>query len=542
MGLSDSVICGHIVGETGLAAVNLMQGVFELVTFVSLLVSIGVSVLFSTELGAFHLRRAKGYFTLGVIAAVVLGLAMMVGLAWVRVPVLASFGASEAVASAAGHYWLWFLPAAALQPIVVYMGTMCYADGDAKLSLYSYITQIMGNCVLSVPLTMYMGTAGCALGTGLGMFASLIVLMFHFRRPGCVLGISGHFRTLSDLIRIAKTSIGAASKNIGKAILMFVLNAYVIAKFGSESLPILAVAVMTIGICEMFDGVANAVQPLVSVYVGERNTLLTRRVMRAAMKISLLEGCGVAAFLMICPQAMLMLAGVDDAALVAPAATAVRLVAISLVGLAVMLLFNSYYVFIQREALSTVLTLLALCVVPLALCFPFGAIWGINGLWGALALAPFVALGIIAIYILMRYGARRFPLLLDPLRETNIRIFDLVLEPESICETSRTVQAHLEGSGISADRAAKVALLVEEAFMVVRERNPAKQILSEVTVDLNDNALTLVLRDDGMLFDLTDADARISSLRSYLVSNLMLNIASRRNLTTTGFNRNVFKL
>ena len=64
---------------------------------------------------------------------------------------------------------------------------------------------------------------------------------------------------------------------------------------------------------------------------------------------------------------------------------------------------------------------------------------------------------------------------------------------------------------------------------------------SEVTVDLNDG-LMLVLRDDGEIFDITDADARVSSLRSYLVSELMTAIPNRRNLTTTGFNRNIFKL
>ena len=77
--------------------------------------------------------------------------------------------------------------------------------------------------------------------------------------------------------------------------------------------------------------------------------------------------------------------------------------------------------------------------------------------------------------------------------------------------------------------------------MVVCDRNAGKHIKAEVTVDLNDG-LTLVLRDDGEIFDITDTDARISSLRSYLVSNLMTAIPSRRNLTTTGFNRNVFKL
>ena len=77
--------------------------------------------------------------------------------------------------------------------------------------------------------------------------------------------------------------------------------------------------------------------------------------------------------------------------------------------------------------------------------------------------------------------------------------------------------------------------------MVVHDRNAGRHIRAEVTVDRNDG-LALVLRDDGEIFDLTDADARISSLRSYLVSNLMTAIPNRRNLTTTGFNRNVFKL
>ena len=68
-----------------------------------------------------------------------------------------------------------------------------------------------------------------------------------------------------------------------------------------------------------------------------------------------------------------------------------------------------------------------------------------------------------------------------------------------------------------------------------------RRIRAEVTVDLNDG-IALVLRDDGEIFDITDADASISSLRSYLVSNLMTAIPSRRNLATTGFNRNVFRL
>jgi Na+-driven multidrug efflux pump len=514
--------------------------VFEIVTFVGMMVTVGTSVLFATELGALHLRRAKGYFTLGMLSAVAFGLLFAVVLALVRTPVIASFGASQAVSDMAASYWLWFLPAAALQPVAFFLGAICYTDGDARLSFCSYIAQLLGNCLLSVPLTMAFGAAGCAVGTGLGSLAAVVVLLFHFRKKGCMLGWSRHF-VLSDLLRIFRMSFGDASKNIGKAVLMFALNAYVIAHFGSDMLPVLAVVVMTIGISEMFDGVANAAQPLASVYIGEKNPLLTMRVMRAAFWASLAEGGGVMLLLLAFPNLMLMLVGIDSPATVPEACFAVRAVSAALLGLAIVLLFNSYYVFIGREKLSAIMTLLAVLGLPVATFPLFGSVWGAHGVWFALGLSPALALGFVALYVLARGGRRGFPFLLPHDREGAIRVFDLDLDPATICGVSASVGAHLGAQGVDGRRVSKASLLVEEALMVVHDRNSGKRIKAEVTVDLNDG-LMLVLRDDGEIFNITDADARVSSLRGYLVSNLMTVIPSRRNLTTTGFNRNIFKL
>ena len=540
MGLSDSVICGHILGEPGLSAVNLMQGVFEIVTFVAMLVTVGTSVLFATELGALHVRRARGYFTLGLSASIVFGIVGAAALAVARMPVIRAFGASPEVSDMAASYWLWFLPAAALQPVAFFLGTMCYADGDARLSLDSYAAQLVGNCLMSVPLTFRFGAAGCALGTGLGSLAAIIALLFHFRKPGCMLGFSRHF-ILSDLLRITGTSIGDASKNIGKAILMFALNAYVIARFGSKALPVLAVTVMVIGISEIFDGVANAAQPLASVYIGEKNPLLTRRIMRSALATALAEGLGAMLLLLAFPGLMLLLVGIDNPETVPEARIAVRLVSMALPGLALVLLFNSHYVFIGREWLAVALTMLAVLFVPLALFPAFGHVWGPHGVWTALGMAPCLAVALVAVFVLAVGGRRRFPFLLPTGREAAIRVFDIELAPDAVCKTSATVEEHLLRKGIDERRAAKAALLVEETLMVVRDRNAGRSTKAEVTVDLNDG-LALILRDDGEIFDITDTDASVSSLRSYLVSNLMTVLPNRRNLTATGFNRNVFKL
>ena len=74
MGLSDSVICGQIIGEDGLSVINLMQPVFNVVSFIALLVGTGTSVLYAMEMGRFDRRRASELLTQGLWSALGFGL------------------------------------------------------------------------------------------------------------------------------------------------------------------------------------------------------------------------------------------------------------------------------------------------------------------------------------------------------------------------------------------------------------------------------------------------------------------------------------
>lgn len=76
--------------------------------------------------------------------------------------------------------------------------------------------------------------------------------------------------------------------------------------------------------------------------------------------------------------------------------------------------------------------------------------------------------------------------------------------------------------------------------MAVKDRAGGRTLLGEVTIDLNDG-VQMTLRDDGEIFDITDADQQISSLRTFLVASMMYAQGDRLNLVTTGFNRNVFR-
>ena len=541
MGLSDSVIAGHILGEDALSSVGLMQPVFNVVSFIAMLVGVGSSVLYSTEMGRFDKRRASELFTQGLWSALLFGGVVAALMFAFREPVLASFGASAEVYKGACDFWLWFLPCAVLEPVAFFLGQMCYNDGDDRLCTVSYAAQLFGNCALSVPLTFKYGLAGCAVGTVIGNCLAIAVLSCHFKRKSSTWTLARHF-SMADSWRICQCSVGDACMRLCYAALFCLLNYYVISRFGSGKLPVLSVAVAVIGLSEAFDGVATAAQPLATVYIGEGNGRLVRRIMSYASIAAAAEGAALMLVLLAFPSLAVKLVGISDPALAAEAESAVRLVSVGLVGTSLIMLYNSYYMFVSERGYAVALTVLGTLLSQCALLLPLGAAFGVNGVWLALGLAPYAAIAAIALAIVRLRGPGKLPLLLDRTCERDTRIYDLVLDEAAICGLSEKLLRRLAPRrGIGPALAAKAALLVEETLMVVKERNPGRRILAEVSLKA-ENGIGLVMRDDGEIFDITDADAKIESLRSYLVSNLMEATPSRRNMTTTGFNRNQFFL
>ena len=540
MGLADSIIAGNLLGETALAGLNLLQPPMNMVSFVACLLGTGTAICFSLETGRFDRARAAEMFSQGFWGAVLLGglgvLAMMFG----RDAFLDMFGATSDELRYAVPYWNWFAACAILEPLAVLLANSVYADGGARLCFWSYVAQLGSNCGISLVLCKAFGIAGCALGTVIGNLLAIAVLSCHFLRREHTLRLVRHF-AFGDLWRICRSSFGDASVRLCWAALFALLNAFVIRNYGAGMLPVLSVVLVVLGLSEAFNGPANAAQPIVGVYLGERNTIGVRTVMRVATRVTLVEGAAVSLVLLCWPQLMVRLVGIDEPELVGAACTAVRLVSGGLVCTALGFLYNSYYIFIGREGLACALTALLNFAVPVALYPVFGRMFGIDGVWAALGAAPVATVLLFGGFLLARHGLRRFPLLLPSDREAGLRVFNLDLTEKAITETSSAVARFLAERGEPEEAVYRTSLMVEEAFMVVKERNGTRKVRGEATLDLNDGNVELILRDDGEVFDITDADARITSLRAYLVASVMEAIPRRMNLTTTGYNRNVFK-
>lgn len=535
--LSDNIIIGNILGEEAIAGINLVTPLFSIAVFVSTMISLGTSICYSYEMGAFRKQEADCLFGQGVITAVGFGFLLFLLAFFGKNAFFSFMNPSETVEAYATGYYTYYQFIMLLYPIYALLIDMVYSDGDELICNISYAVQGVFNISLSILLCHTIGIQGASLGTLIGMILSISTLLIHFFRKQNALRFVPHFK-FRDLWRIFKYSAVDSCLYLFWGLTSCVATKFVISRFGDYYLPVLSVVISVVELTLVFDGIGQAITPLANVYRGEKNDDGIRKVMKVALRAAVVEGLGASLLLLIFSEGLARLFGISDPALLAQCRTAVRLACPFMVFSAILFLFTTYYLIIEKIPLALLITAIKDCAAILLLILLGGSLMGIHGVWLGFGLAPALSIIISVFLVRARYGKQKFPLLLEE-NPGQIYSYDLYLDEKSVIGLRDQIEVLLTEHQIPKGTVMQVMLLVEEMGMLIIEKNPKKRILMECTIMLG-NDLQIIFRDDGVLFDITDADNPISSIRSYVVANVMNRLPSRSHLVTTSYNRNLF--
>ena len=539
--LCDNIIAGFFIGEMGVAAINAVTPVTGLVTFFSTVISIGAGILYSREIGEMNKRRADEIFGQGLILSIAIAVFSVLTLALGRETYFRANGVTGEIFELASAYYRWTPLNAALSVMVNYLTQMVYTDGDETCNNISYGLQIGGNIILSVILARLLGMTGIILGTIIGNVLGLLAISWHFFKKSNTLHFVWHL-SWKDLMQCVRFSIVDAAIYLCWALMDYVMIGHISARYGETGLITLAVVVSVIEFSVVMDGVGMAVQPLLGTYLGEKNHVLIRRLMRSAAKAALIEGLIANVLVFTFARQFCGLFGITEGAALLPSIHAVRIVSLGMVFCSAFSLTTSYYMLVNHVGLSVGITVLKDGLLYSILPLIASALLGETGMWAAFAVTPALALALSFLYIRLRYGAARFPYLLEN-TDTEIIVMEDTLTKEGCAQLSEQVQAVMQEHGYPVRTAVRAGLFTEEIGLTILEKNAAKKkpILIEISLFFENDSALLIERDSGEIFDLTDPDQVVSGLSSFILSGLMEAHKEKAYLTTTGYNRNMMR-
>ena len=539
--LCDSIIAGYFIGESGVAAINAITPVTGIVTFFGDLVSTGVGIVFTREIGAMRKKRADEIYGQGLIKSISLGLISALTIFFIRDSYFGINDIKGDILNNALQYYRLCPINAFLTILIFYLEQRVYSDGDELCNNICYVFQIGGNILFSIFLTKYMGMTGIILGSVIGNGLGILTCCWHYFRKCNTLHFEWHF-SFKDFHLTSRYSIVDSSVYLCWALMDYVMIGFVSKNYGDTGLITLAVVVSLIEFGVVLDGVGMAMQPLIGTYYGEKNHKLIKRVMKAEIKAALTEGVIATVLICIFARQFCGLFGITEGAALAPSMSAIRIVSLGFMFVSAVSLTTSYYMLIDRIGMSVCISCFQNGLLYMLLPIAGSLLFGINGMWAGFVIAPAVTLSLAMLFVRFRFGKDNFPFLLKDI-DSEIEVMDDTLTDKTASELSQKIGQSLISHDYSKQESMRASLFVEEVGLTVLERNrkAKKPVLIEFSLFYEEDSVLIIERDSGELFDLTDPDAEIKGLSSFVLSGLMQAHQEKAYLVTTGYNRNMMR-
>ena len=537
--LSDMIIAGNIVGVDALAGIAATIPVFIGAQFLAKMVYCGAGYLFAKRQGEFEPEKAREVVGTALEAAIAVGVLSFLAMFFGRDLYLDAMGITGEIRVQAVAYWRWMMFFVALNPFTMAMWRLVYADGETVTTAIGDLSAPFLVVILSILFTKMTGSAaGSALGTLIGGLIADLTMMLHlFRKSNAV--VPKWTFSLHAVRELASYSTTDASARLCQCGFMAVLNRLVVSVASVAYLPVVGMISLILELREVLDRIGDAYMPIAEMYLGESNVPRLKELANYAAKSAVVIGFAFMFVVAVFAPQIVSAYGIPRGEVFDQSVSALRICSAVLPFSSVLTFFSSHYLAMDRIRLSVVETVAEEFLLTASCSLGFCYLWGFDAIWFGIPVGGLLTLVLIVVYS-RKVNPATYPMLIPSARG---EVLNLTFRPvaERIVEVRDAAERFLLGHGVSGEIVPKVMLLVEECAMTVLDDNGGSRgLLAEISFIVAPDETRMVMRDTGKLRDITDDDARVSSLRSFVISGLMRSQENRRYLTTIGCNRAAF--
>lgn len=394
--LIDTICVGMKIGETGLAALNVVVPVTGLLYAVGYLFAFGSSNLFSNQMGEGNTKLAKGYYGTAVLSLAVFS-------ALILVPGLIFNEQISRLLCAGAPFYL--MTADYLRYVFIFAPFYCFEtfysvymrnDDAPVFSMLGTFVTCSTNIILDILFIweLDMGMIGASVATGLALVLGFLVVFSATMRPKSKLKVWQSRVKLRLLKPILVNGAPDFLREFSGAVVVLLVNVILLRLSGQTAVSAYGV-IANLGnvvICGLA-GVSNAVQPLVSYNIGAGQVRRAKRLLRLGQITSVVLAGAYVLFAELRPE-LLVSAFLETPtpALSALCRDGIRVISPGYILAGLSIVLNVYFeaVYAPKEAFwaATIRGLLA----PVACIIVCVLLWDVSGVWASFLITEVISL------------------------------------------------------------------------------------------------------------------------------------------------------
>ena len=502
----DGLIVSFLIGAGNLAPIQIVAPVMTFVNLIYWMIGLGGSVLCSVSKAEFDDEKSNSYFSVSIISLLTIGCLIAV-FGFLFSGSIAQFlcASQPALIPDVIQYFNALILG---MPFLCYMMSLSYfirADGIPTLPFRAILIANIVNISCDIIYIQFfnLGLAGAAYATTTGYLVGAIIISYYFFKSERTLEfiklkVSSFFNYLK---KIATSGFSSSSTQLYLTLKLFIINMLIGWFIGGSGLVAFSICYNSLFILYIFlIGTAQTMSPIVSVYFKEEDYSGVNYVIKSSLKIVLIASLALSVLFIIAPQTLLLLYSVKNPADVPVVLNALRIFAVSYVGTAITFLYTFYAQAIQKNQLSTIISLLEGFVLPIGFAFALAFAIGGNGIWISFAIAELLT--IIFIYAYSRYINKKtdgeYSGFFINKHNDDERVFEHTINGnlKEAVDLAREVQNYLSGN----KSAGIVGLAIEEMLVNIINTNKSVDTIDVIVRDNGDNIL-ISIKDTGIDFN-----------------------------------------
>ena len=503
----DGLIVSFLIGAGSLSAIQIATPIITFVNLIYWMIGLGGSVLCSVSKAEFDDEKSNCYFTVSIMVLLFIGILITIfGLIFSESIVqFLCLSQPNLIPEVSSYFRALILG----MPFLCYMMSLSYfirTDGIPTLPFRAIlIANIVNICCDIIYIQFFgLGIAGAAYATTTGyIVGSIIISSYFFKNERTLefikLKISQLLRYLK---KITTSGFSSSSTQLYLTLKLFVVNILLGWYVGKSGLVAFSICYNSLFILYIFlIGTAQTMSPIVSVYFKERDYSGVNYIIKKSLKIVLFASLCLSILFIIYPQALLYLYSVKNPADIPVVYNALRIFAISYVGTAITFLYTFYAQAIQKNQLSTIISLLEGFVVPIAFAVILSYIFGGNGIWISFTIAEVVTILFIfaySIYINKKSDGEYSGFFINK-HNNEKNVFEHTIQGniEDAVNLSQEVQQYLSDK----KSATIVSLAIEEMLVNIINFNEMDVNTIDVIIRNSDENILISIKDTGIEFN-----------------------------------------